>query len=160
MAGRPEAAEVLARHGFNGGTAGRRRLVRLVSQDSYDRPLLASPIRSQCKVGCDHTAFVMKARRAGTGGKEQKISCLRSLISAHLWPGIESFESELCQPQDWHGAVRLRAGRIVQSGRTTTRAARAGCVLLVRVDYIGPRPGAWPRGHGELLKLLRNLGIV
>ena len=30
------------------------------------------------------------------------------------------------------------------------------CLLLVRADYIGPRPRARPRGHGELLNWLRN----
>ena len=31
------------------------------------------------------------------------------------------------------------------------------CLLLVKADYIGPRPWARLRGHGELLKLLRPL---
>ena len=31
------------------------------------------------------------------------------------------------------------------------------CLLLVRADYINPRPRAWPRGHWALLKLLRNM---
>ena len=31
------------------------------------------------------------------------------------------------------------------------------CLLLVRADYIRPRPRARPRGHGELLKLLRRM---
>ena len=28
-------------------------------------------------------------------------------------------------------------------------------LLLVQADYIGPHPGARPRGHGELLKLFK-----
>ena len=31
------------------------------------------------------------------------------------------------------------------------------CLLLVKADYIEPRPWARLRGHGELLKLLRPL---
>ena len=34
------------------------------------------------------------------------------------------------------------------------------CLLLVQADYIRPRPRARPRGHGELLKLLRVVMVV
>ena len=74
----------------------------------------------------------------------------------------------------WHwlrSAARLRSAPLRRPGLTDRPAAairvhwpgnrahryigKVCCLLLVRADYIRPRPRARPRGHGELLKLLR-----
>ena len=61
-------------------------------------------------------------------------------------------------------AVNLIVNPLVLPARLSGAAAgnfahryigKVCCLLLVRPDYIRPRPRARPRRHGELLKLLR-----
>ena len=62
---------------------------------------------------------------------------------------IQNLNKSLCLPAGLSGAA---AGKCAHC-----YVKRVCCLSLVIADYIGPRPRALPRRHGELLKLLRYL---
>ena len=96
------------------------------------------------------SSFMVRDERYGTREAIELSPCFGKLFPARWAPSSSA--------PSWCAAYRLSAFHSLVRGHigdAYTPVCMYVCLLLVRPDYIRPRPRARPRRHGELLKLLR-----